>query len=47
MKCPTRYIGGMIAAFGVGVILSTFIPPTLIIIFESVVIISAGIILFK
>lgn len=46
MKHYSKCIGGMVLAFGVGMLISSFIPSSILIVIEALVIIIAGSILF-
>lgn len=47
MKHSYKCVGGLILSFGIGMLLSSFFPPHILIVIESVVIVSAGFILLK
>lgn len=46
MRCHSKHIGCAITTFGLGIIISSFIPFSAIVIIEGLVIIAAGVILF-
>jgi len=46
MKHYSKCIGGMVLTFGVGMLISSIIPSSILIVIEALVIIIAGLILF-
>lgn len=43
MHSTTKWIGFMVTSFGAGILVALFLPATILVILESIVIVTAGI----